>query len=166
MSPSTPGSSPGVETPEYKRWAIRLALILSTIGNLWVAGMGSWYFFGALTPGVRAAQLQMPMLGLTLLTAAGTGLPWFLILLAQRGLKTRLTLLIGLAQLGALALHATSRQIVQNLELAPYLQVGAEPVNLQLSPMLLFLVLFIGGVGVVAWMVVQVVRAVRQPAAS
>ncbi len=154
------------ETPEYKRWAIRFALILSTIGNLWVAGMGSWYFFGALATGVRAAQLQMPMLGLTLLTAAGTGLPWLLMLLAQRGLKTRLALLIGLAQLGALALHATSRQIVQNLELAPYLQVGAEPVNLQLSPLLLFLVLFIGGVGVVAWMVVQVVRAVRHPATS
>ena len=156
----------GGETPEYKRWAIRYALIFSTIGNLWVASMGSWYFFGALATGVRAAQLQMPMLGLTLLTAAGTGLPWLLMLLAQRGLKTRLALLIGLAQLGALALHATSRQIVQNLELAPYLQVGAEPVNLQLSPLLLFLALFIGGVGVVVWMAVQVVRAVRQPAAS
>jgi hypothetical protein len=87
-------------------------------------------------------------------------------LLAQRGLSTRLGLLIGLAQVGALALHAVSRQLVQNLELAPYLQVGTEAVNLQLSPLLLFLVLFIGGVGVTVWMVTQVVKAVRQPLTS
>jgi len=156
----------GGETPEYKRWAIRFALILSTVGNVWVAGMGSWYFFGALSAEVRAAQLTSPMIVLTLLTAAGTGLPWLLMLFAQRGMKTWLVLCIGLAQLGALGLHAVSRQIVQNRELAPYLQVGAEPVNMQLSPLLLFLVLFAGGVGVVVWMVAQVVRAVRQPAAS
>jgi len=154
------------ETTEYRRWAVRFALILSTLGNVWVAGMGSWYFFGALSDEVRAAQLTSPMIVLTLLTAAGTGLPWLLMLLAQRSLSSRLGLLIGLSQIGALALHAVSRQTVQNLELAPYLQVGAEPVNLQLSPLLLFLVLFVGGVGVVVWMVVQVVRAVRQPAAS
>jgi hypothetical protein len=154
------------ETPEYRRWAIRFALILSTLGNAWVAAMGSWYFFGALSAEVRAVQLASPMIVLTLLTAAGTGLPWLLMLLAQRGLSSRLGLLIGLAQVGALGLHAVSRQVVQNLELAPYLQVGAEPVNLQLSPLLLFLVLFVSGVGVLVWMVAQVVRAVRQPAAS
>ena len=154
----------GGESPEYKRWAMRFAWILSTLGNTWVAGMGSWYFFGALSAEVRAAQLTSPMIVLTLLTAAGTGVPWLLMLFAQRGLKTWLALRIGLAQLGALGLHAVSRQIVQNLELAPYLKVGAEPVNMQLSPLLLFLVLFVGGLGVVVWMVVQVVRAVRQPA--
>jgi hypothetical protein len=154
----------GGESPEYKRWAMRFALILSTVGNIWVAGMGSWYFFGALSAEVRAAQLTSPMIVLTLLTAADTGVPWLLMLFAQRGLNTWLALRIGLAQLGALGLHAVSRQIVQNLELAPYLKVGAEPVNMQLSPLLLFLVLFVGGLGVVVWMVVQVVRAVRQPA--
>jgi hypothetical protein len=131
------------ETPEYRRWAIRWALILSTVGNIWVAGMGSWYFFGTLSADVRAAQLASPMIVLTLLTAAGTGLPWLLMLLAQRGLKPWLALCIGLAQLGALGLHAVSRQTVQNLELAPSLQVGAEPVNVEWSP-LLFL-LFVGG---------------------
>jgi len=113
----------GGESPEYKRWAMRFAWILSTLGNTWVAGMGSWYFFGALSAEVRAAQLTSPMIVLTLLTAAGTGVPWLLMLFAQRGLKTWLALRIGLAQLGALGLHAVSRQIVQNLELAPYLKV-------------------------------------------
>jgi hypothetical protein len=154
------------ETPEYRRWAIRLALILSTVGNIWVAGMGSWYFFGALSAEVRAAQLASPMIVLTLLTAAGTGLPWLLMLLAQRGLKPWLALRIGLAQLGALGLHAVSRQTVQNLELARYLQVGAEPVNVEWSPLLLFLLLFVGGIGVIVWMVAQVVKAVHQPAAT
>ena len=153
----------GGESGEYKRWAIRCTLIVSTLGNAWVAVMGSWYFFAALPGEIRAAQLQSPMLMLTLLTAAGTGLPWLLMVLAQRGITRRLGLFAGLAQLGALGLHAISRQTVQNLELAPYLQIGAEPVNIQWSPLLLFLVLFVGGIGLLVWMVVQVVKAVRLP---
>jgi hypothetical protein len=156
----------GGESAEYRRWAIRCALILSTLGNAWVAVTGSWYFFAALPAEIRAAQLQMPMLVLTLLTSAGTGLPWFLTLLAQRGINGRLGVLTGLAQLAALGLHAISRQTVQNLELAPFLAVGAEPVNTQWSPLLLFLVLFMLGIGVIVWMVTQVVKAARQPAVS
>jgi len=156
----------GGESAEYRRWSVRCALILATLGNAWVAVMGSWYFFVALPAEVRAVVLRPPLLVLTLLTAAGTGLPWLLMLLAQRGLTRRLGLLTGLAQFAALGLHAISRQTVQNLELAPVLQLGAEPLNIQWSPLILFLVLFIGGVGLVIWMVAQVVRALRQPAAS
>ena len=156
----------GGESAEYKRWAMRFALILSALGNVWVAAAGSWYSFGTLPAEVRAVQLQMPLIILTLLTAAGTGLPLMLILLGQRGIQRGLGIVIGLAQVGALALHAISRQIVQNLELAPYLQLGAEPVNVQWSPLVLFLVLFVAGIGVIVWMVAQVVKAVRQPAAS
>ena len=156
----------GGESAEYKRWAMRFALVLSVLGNVWVAAAGSWYSFGTLPTEVRAVQLQMPLIILTLLTAAGTGLPLMLILLGQRGIQRGLGIVIGLAQVGALALHAISRQIVQNLELAPYLQLGAEPVNVQWSPLVLFLVLFVTGIGVIVWMVAQVVKAVRQPAAS
>jgi hypothetical protein len=155
----------GGESAEYKRWTMRFALILSALGNVWVAAAGSWYSFGTLPAEVRAVQLQMPLIILTLLTAAGTGLPLLLILLGQRGIQRGLGLLVGLAQVGALGLHAISRQIVQNLELAPYLQLGKEPVNVQWSPLVLFLVLFLGGIGVIVWMVAQVVKAVRQPAA-
>jgi hypothetical protein len=156
----------GGESAEYKHWAIRFALILSVLGNVWVAAAGSWYSFGTLPAEVRAVQLQMPLIILTLLTAAGTGLPLLLILYGQRGIQRGLGVLIGLAQIGALGLHATSRQIVQNLELAPYLKLGSEPVNVQWSPLVLFLVLFVAGVGVIVWMVAQVVKAARQPAAS
>jgi hypothetical protein len=46
------------ETPEYRRWAIRSPR--SQHGrNIWVAGMGSWYFFGALSAEVRV-QLPRP----------------------------------------------------------------------------------------------------------
>jgi hypothetical protein len=89
-----------------------------------------------------------------------------LILLGQRGPRRGLAILIGLAQIGALGLHAISRQIVQNLELAPYLLLGAEPLKVQWSPLVLFLLLFVIGVGVLVWMVAQVVKAARQPAAS
>ena len=75
-----------------------------------------------------------------------------------------MALAIGLAQYAVLALNAVSRQILQNAELAPYLDVTAEPVHLQLSPLVLFLVLFVVGLAIVVWMVAQVVRANRQPA--
>jgi hypothetical protein len=49
--------------------------------------------------------------------------------------------LTGLAQFGVLALNAISRQVLQNIELSRFLDVTAEPVNLQLSPLIVFLVL-------------------------
>lgn len=156
----------GRESDEYRRWAMRFALVFSLVGNVCVAAAGSWYSFGTLPAEVRAVQLQIPLLVLTLLTGGATGLPFLLILYGQRGIKSGLAILIAVAQIGALGLHAISRQIVQNLELAPYLPLGAEPVNLQWSPLLLFLVLFVAGIGVIVWMVAQVVKASRQPATS
>ncbi len=65
------------------------------------------------------------------------------------------------AQFLVLALNVVSRQIVQNRELRPFLDVTAEPVRAQTGPLLLFLGLFVAGVGVVIWMLRQAVRADR-----
>ncbi len=156
----------GKERDDYKHWAVNFAFWLYSLGIAWFALTGSWYIFAALKSEVRADLLTMPTLVLTALTALGPGLPWLLILFARKGLGRGLALLAGLAQFGVLALNATSRQIVQNAELAPYLDVTAGKVNVQWSPLILFLVLFVAGLGVVVWMVVQVVKANRQPAAG
>jgi hypothetical protein len=155
------------ESDEYKRRATGFALRLYTVGIVWFAVTGSWYIFGALRPEVRTLLFGGPLVVLTALTALGPGLTWLLILLAARGGLTRgLALLAGLAQFGVLALNAVSRQIVQNAELVPYLDVTAEQVNPQWSPLIVFLVLFVVGLGVTGWMVKQVVKAHRQAVAG
>jgi len=155
----------GPESDAYKRWTPGFALKVYTLGIIWFAIAGTWYVFGTWQPEVRQMMFSGPLLILTVLTAVGPGLPWLLIV-AQRGGVTRgLAFATGLAQFGVLALNAISRQIVQNAELGRFLDVTAEPVNLQWSPLILFLVLFVAGLGVVAWMVSKVVAATRQPAA-
>jgi hypothetical protein len=156
----------GQESDEYKRWAMRFALALYTLGMVWYAATGTWYIFGSLPTEARAAMLQWPVIALTLLTGASVGLPWLLILIGRRGVTRALALLVGLAQFGVIALNAVSRQILQNVELAPYLDVTAEQVNMQWSPMILFLVLFVAGLGVTWWMIAQVVKANRASAAA
>ncbi len=154
----------GSESKEYKEWALSFALKLYTGGLIAVAITGSLYIFITLPAEVRAQLLAMPLLILTGLTAVGGGLPWLIIVSSQKRFNRGMALLVGLTQFGVLGLHAISRQVVQNLELAPYIDVTAEPVNLQLSPMIVFLVLFVIGIAVVVWMIAQVVRAHRQPA--
>ncbi|HXF04410.1 MAG TPA: hypothetical protein VNM72_03235, partial [Blastocatellia bacterium] len=58
-----------------------------------------------------------------------------------------------------LALNAISRQIVQNAELSRFLDVRAEPVAIQWSPLVLFLLTFVMGLGIVAWMLSRLVAA-------
>jgi hypothetical protein len=154
----------GGESETHKQWSLRFALGLATLGLIWFALTGTWYFFGALAAEVRGPMLRLPVLVITLLTAASPGLPWLLLLLAQRRFSRGLALAIGLAQFGVLALNAVSRQIVQNAELAPYLDVAAGRVAIQWSPMILFLVLFAAGIGVVVWILAQAARS-RRPEA-
>lgn len=154
------------ESKEYKRWVLSFALKLYTGGLIGVAVTGSLYIFLTLPAEVRGQLMALPLLILTILTGACGGLPWLLIVSSQKRFNRGMAFLVGLTQFGVLGFHATSRQIVQNLELAPYLDVTAEPVNLQLSPIIAFLVLFAAGIGIVVWMVSQVVKANRQAAAQ
>jgi hypothetical protein len=148
------------ESAEYQRWAAGFALKLYTVGLIWFAVMGLWYLS---TWPVRDQMLSSPLIILTALTALGPGLPWLLILAQRRQITQVLAILTGLAQFGVLALNAISRQVLQNIELSRFLDVTAEPVNLQLSPLIVFLVLFVVGLGVVVWMVQKIWRAERQP---
>jgi hypothetical protein len=153
----------GGEQAAYKEWARRFATRVSTLGLIWFAGSSSWYFFGALRAETRSTLLASPLVILTALTALSPGLTWILTVWGSGRDGRGLALITALAQYGVIALNAVSRQIVQNAELAPVLDVTAQPVNLQLSPMLVFLVLFILGLGVVYWMLLQAVAASRRP---
>lgn len=151
------------ESLQYQSWAAGFALKLHTVGMIWFAVMGSWYAFGTWPADAREQMFSSPLIILTGLTAVGPGLPWLLILLQRRRITQLLAILTGLAQLSVLALNAISRQVLQNIELSKFLDVTAEPVNLQLSPLIVFLVLFVAGLGVIAWMIWKVLQAERQP---
>jgi len=151
----------GRETAEYRRWARATALKVYTVGIIWFAAAGSWYVFGTWPAEVREAMLSGPHLVLTVLTALAPGLPLVLIALTPRRVTPLLAWLIALAQFGVLALNGISRQWVQNLELAPFLDVAAEPLNPQWDVLTLFLVLFIAGLVLVGWMIAKVVEVQR-----
>jgi hypothetical protein len=140
----------------YRRWAPAFALRLYTFGIVWFAAAGSWYVFGTWQGDVRQFMFALPLLILTALTAVAPGLPWLLILAQRRGATPALAALTGAAQVGVLAANGISRQVVQNAELRRFLDVTSETVRMQWSPLLVFLILFVAGLAVVAWMVRRV----------
>lgn len=152
------------ESDAYRRWVSGFALKLYTVGAAWFAITGTWYTFGAWAPEMRQMMLGGSLVVLTALTALGPGLPWLLILAQRRKVTRPLALLTGLAQVGVMALNAISRQVLQNAELRRYLDVTAEQVNVQWSPLVVFLITFVVGAGVIGWMVVKAVAASKMPA--
>jgi hypothetical protein len=156
----------GRESADYRQTARRFSARIATLGLVWFGGAGTWYFFGTLSGDVRSMLLAPPMVILTFLTALSPGLPWLLALVGTRREGRGLVMITAAAQYGVLALNAVSRQVVQNAELAPTVDVTLQPVNLQLSPMIVFLALFIAGLAIVYWMVLQAVAAARRPASD
>jgi hypothetical protein len=141
------------EDAEYRAVARRIAFGTSTLGILGFAITGLWYVFGTWSEDIRAEMLGGSWRVLMGLTAISPGLPWLLILWqCRRGGTRERAAATALAQFLALALNATSRQIVQNAELRPFLDVTAEPVQIQWSPLILFLLLLVLGLGIIAWM--------------
>jgi hypothetical protein len=109
-------------------------------------------------------MFAMPLGIVTYLTAVSPGLVWICLWFFRKSISKRAALLVALVQFVVLALNAASRQVVQNLELGQFLNVTAEPVKMQLSPIILFLLLFVFGIGVVVWMVRKIIAVEGKPA--
>jgi len=145
------------EDSHYKQWAAGSALKLYTLGMIWFAAAGAWYIFGT---DLHTTLLEGWLLGLTAVTALAPGLPWLLLWIGRTQESSRTTAaLIGLAQSGVLGANAISRQVVQNLNLRGFLDVAAQPVDVQWSPLIAFLALFLVGLGVIGWMIAQVMQS-------
>jgi hypothetical protein len=143
-----------------RRWAAGFAPKLFTAGMVWFALVGAWYAFGTWNDATRTTMAGGWLHGLTIVTALSPGLPWVLLMMGRNRLPGRsAAALVAAAQFGVLALNAISRQIVQNVELAPYLEVSAQKESVQWSPLVAFLLIFVAGVVVVAWMIAQAVKA-------
>jgi hypothetical protein len=137
----------------YRHWAIDYAKKLYTFGMIWTAAAGAWYVFGTWSNEIREPMFQWPLVVLTIATALAPGLPWLLILMAK---NRPMVAAIALAQFGVLGINAASRQIVQNLNLKPVFDVSAQPIDVQWSPLAMFLVVFVIGLAVVTWMLWQI----------
>jgi hypothetical protein len=170
----------------YRRWAWAFARKLYTLGMLWAAAAGTWYVFGTWSTELRTEMFRWPLLLLTAATAIATGLPWLLLMTAgwlggkgdsphlperpegccaQMGTvpfsapcpaRRATAAATALCQLGVLGINAVSRQVVQNLNLKPYQNVLAQETDVQWGPLWMFLVAFVIGLGVVAWMIAQI----------
>jgi hypothetical protein len=144
---------------EYRRWAWSFARKLYTAGMIWAAAAGAWYVFGTWTPELRTTMFEYPLSILTVLTAVAPSLPWLLMMTADWCPAKRATVAtVAVAQFGVLGINAVSRQIVQNVNLRDYCDVLAQPTEVQWSPLVMFLVVFVLGLGVIGWMIAQIRR--------
>lgn len=150
------------EGEEYRRWARAWALRLALAGAAWSTVTGAWYLFGTWRPAVYREMFSFPAILLTLLTAASCWAPAALLWATrQKDLGWPIAGAVAGAQVGVLALNAISRQIVQNIELREVFRpsVSAQPTSPDWGPMALFLVVFVVGVGVLAWLLAQLAKA-------
>jgi hypothetical protein len=143
------------------RFSLRLYLL-----GLAVHGVGGLWYGAALAPVDRAYLLSPERLPLTILAAVFPAVPLLFIFLQRGGARPLAAFAAGLGQFVALGLHAVVRQLLQNWELARYVDVAHEPVNLQWSPLVMFLLTFLFGLGLICWMLLRVAAVNRRELAS
>lgn len=143
---------------DYRRWAGSFSFLLYAFGLVWFAAMGSWYIFGALDKATLSEIAKNPLASLIFsITAISPGFV-LLLLFAQRGAPTKRVVIFASGfQAVVLSLNAVSRQWVQNIEIFAYEDVSKLPVNIQWSPMITFLLLFVLGLAVVGWMIAKII---------
>ncbi len=110
-----------------------------------------------------------PWLVLTAASAAAPAAAWLLLALAQPRAKPigrGLAALVGLAQFATLGINAAGRQWVQHLEIRPYFDILSQKTDVQWSPLVVFLLAFVAGLGLVGWMLYQVAKAAGQAEAA
>jgi hypothetical protein len=103
---------------------------------------------------------------LTLLTIAAPAGPWYLLWRARQQpgeIDRRWASLVGAAQFGVLAVNAISRQVVQNIEVRAYYNILDQATSTQWSAMAVFLISFVVGAAIVAWLVWQVAKLRAEP---
>ncbi len=150
---------------DYRRWAGNFSFLLYAAGTVWFAAMGSWYIFGALGKETLGKVTSSPFGYLLFgLTAISPGLVFAILLSQRKGLKKKAVLFASLFQLVVLSLNAVSRQWVQNIEIFRFEDVSGLPVNIQWSPMIVFLILFVFGLTVVGWMIAKIAAVEKRAA--
>lgn len=150
-------------TRTYEAWAGKFSFALFTIGLVWFALMGSWYIFGAINRYVIEQLHKTPiMYSVFIITALSPIIVWVALFFQREIVIKRTTLFAAAFQTVVLTLNAISRQWVQNTEIFQFKDLTKDAVNIQWSPLILFLVLFVVGLLIVGWMLLKVASAEKQ----
>ena len=169
----------------YQRWALRFASVLVWFGVC--ISLGSlWFYYYKVLDGpesvtsVREASMTAvpsvpidPATGeperivpiwVPPITFGAVALFAVLVILGNFG-KIQgkpLVILIGLCEAVILTFFAITRQIIQNEQIKNYLDVRAIPVQMQLSPLLVFLLIFLFGAALIYWMIYAMAKTVKR----
>ena len=149
------------ESEAYHAWARSFAWKLYLLGMIWFAAAGSWYVFGTWPKETKDVMFAMPWRLLTGVTALAPGMVWLWLLYAAQGagpISRSLATAVGLLQFGVILFNAVSRQVVQQLEIAPAYDILKQPVNAQWGPMWIFWGVAAVAIVAIVWMVYQVAR--------
>ncbi|MDO5567620.1 MAG: hypothetical protein Q4G59_13240, partial [Planctomycetia bacterium] len=149
----------------YRRWALTLGTCFSWFGLL-LAGGSLWFYY------YRCIKPTCPDLDYLFTTSwkylpIGTICSFALLpvlMTLGKWEKIRgvlLVLLVTVSELAVLAAYATTRQFIQNGQLASWLNVAAIPENVEWSPLYVFLGVFAFTLLVILWMIRQMVIAGR-----
>ena len=73
-----------------------------------------------------------------------------------------LVVILGFFEIITLTFFAVTRQMIQNAQIGSYLDLKSMPVRTQLSPLLVFLLIFLLGAGLIAWMIFAMTKTVKK----
>ena len=173
------------EGDAYQHWALRFASVLVWFGVCISLGSLWFYYYKVLdgpesVTGVHEASMTTapaapidPTTGeperivpvwIPPITFAGGALFALTVILGNFG-KIQgkfLVVLVGLCEAVTLTFFAITRQIIQNEQIKNYLDIRAIPVQMQLSPLLVFLLVFLFGAALIYWMIYAMVRTVKR----
>lgn len=142
--------------PDAARGIAPLVLGLAA-GGLAIFGLGGAFYLPAAREGLAGAVVWPGLAAAgPVLVLAGAAL-----FLTRPGRASAIALL--LAQLVSLLFNAIARQLVQFGEIAPHFDLGAVPVDFQLSPVVLFAGTLVLGLTAIGWLVAVFVREGGRP---
>jgi len=152
--------APGEKEDAYRKWTISYGVRISWIGLILSASAFSYYFW--LLDGDEGLKFlfQFPWCLFPIFVILLPLVPAVLLTQSLRSNRVRPLFLAGLllGEVGLLGCFVAVRQLIQNAQIGRFVQVDLLPVAVQWSPLIAFLVVFVLGACVIAWIVRQIVK--------
>ena len=147
----------------YPEWMRRFALCLQWFGLFIAAGLLWYYYFKELPLDTEtmAPVLQTGVRHLLTAVLVSLGIFTLVSIFALFGKLRGRSLACALfgADLLVISLWSIARQVIQNAQLKNYLDVSMIPQQVEWSPLIIFLITFVLGAGVVGYLVNKAIQA-------
>ncbi|MDR2755225.1 MAG: hypothetical protein LBC20_05910 [Planctomycetaceae bacterium] len=147
------------EVTSYRRWTILLAVSLTVLGAILLTGTEWQVKTGN---GGENITIAYPYFGWVVLGGYLVFVSLLLAGLVKRYSGTFITVAV-LFHIVTLSGFGVIRQIGQNAGVSQHIEVAKIPANIQWSPLLVFLIVFVAGLGIIAWMLRQAIVSCNKP---